>query len=138
VLPDEQPGRSAACAEPAAGSDRGGIRERPTRGQWRRTRQRTVGRSRCLVAESPKPPEIFRFADGKWRRAEGIVAKWIANSPLAMVDQYVPNLNQYHSIMMDGGLEDGLAASNKGWIDRWRGWELCTPSKPTRATTPTE
>jgi hypothetical protein len=66
------------------------------------------------------------------------VAKWIANSALAMVDQYVPNLNQYHSIMMDGGLEDGLAASNKGWIDRWRGWELCTPSKPTRATTPTE
>lgn len=41
------------------------------------------------------------------------MAKWIANSPLAMVDQYVPNLNQYHSIMMDGGLEDGLAASNK-------------------------
>ena len=40
------------------------------------------------------------------------VAKWIANSPLAMVDQYVPNLNQYHSIMMDVGLQDGLAASN--------------------------
>ena len=42
-----------------------------------------------------------------------IAAKWIANSPLAMVDQYITNLKEYHAFMMDVGLQDGLAASNK-------------------------
>jgi hypothetical protein len=42
-----------------------------------------------------------------------IAAKWVANSPLVFVDQYVPNLKKYKSIMMDVGTEDTLAASNK-------------------------
>jgi hypothetical protein len=42
-----------------------------------------------------------------------IAAKWIANSPLAMLDQYVTNLKQYRALMMDVGLQDGLAASNQ-------------------------
>ena len=36
-----------------------------------------------------------------------------ANSPLAMLDQYVTNLKKYRSIMIDVGLQDGLAASNQ-------------------------
>ena len=42
-----------------------------------------------------------------------IAAKWVANSPLAMVDQYVPNLKKYRAVMLDVGLQDGLANSNK-------------------------
>jgi S-formylglutathione hydrolase FrmB len=42
-----------------------------------------------------------------------IVAKWIANSPLAFVDQYVSNLKKYRAIMMDVGLQDNLLATNK-------------------------
>ena len=30
-----------------------------------------------------------------------------------MVDQYITNLKEYHAFMMDVGLQDGLAASNK-------------------------
>ena len=42
-----------------------------------------------------------------------IAAKWVANSPLAMVDQYVTNLKKYHAIAGDCGLQDGLIGSNK-------------------------
>ena len=42
-----------------------------------------------------------------------IAAKYAANSPLVMIDQYVTNLKKYHAIMGDVGLQDTLAASNK-------------------------
>jgi len=42
-----------------------------------------------------------------------IVAKYAANSPLVMIDQYVTNLKKYHAIMGDVGLQDTLAASNR-------------------------
>lgn len=37
-----------------------------------------------------------------------VLAKWTANSPLAMVDQYISNLRQYNAISMDVGDQDGL------------------------------
>ena len=58
------------------------------------------------------PPKFFDLPteDGKVRPE--IAAKWIANSPLAMVDQYVANLKDYHAFKMDVGLQDTLAKSN--------------------------
>jgi hypothetical protein len=41
-----------------------------------------------------------------------IVAKWLANSPLAMIDQYVTNLKKYKAIAGEVGLQDTLKASN--------------------------
>lgn len=40
-------------------------------------------------------------------------AKWIANSPLVMLDQYVTNLKKYHAIAGEVGTKDGLADSNR-------------------------
>lgn len=40
-------------------------------------------------------------------------AKWIANSPLLMLDQYVTNLKKYHAIAGEVGTKDGLADSNR-------------------------
>jgi len=40
------------------------------------------------------------------------VAKWVANAPLAMIDQYVPSLKTLR-IGIDVGDKDGLAASNR-------------------------
>ncbi len=59
------------------------------------------------------PPAFFDTptADGKIRPE--IAAKWIANSPLAMLDQYVTNLKEYRAFKMDVGLQDTLADSNK-------------------------
>jgi hypothetical protein len=42
-----------------------------------------------------------------------IAAKYVANSPLAFVDQYVPELKQYRAIAMDVGDMDNLMATNK-------------------------
>ena len=39
--------------------------------------------------------------------------KWIANSPLAMLDQHYSNLKKYSAIAIDVGTMDGLAASNR-------------------------
>jgi len=37
-----------------------------------------------------------------------VIARWAANAPLAMVDQYVANLRQYAAIALDCGDQDGL------------------------------
>jgi len=42
-----------------------------------------------------------------------VIAKWAANSPLAMIDQHVTSLKQYHAIAADVGLQDGLSSVNK-------------------------
>lgn len=58
------------------------------------------------------PPFYFDLPakDGKIQPA--VVAKWVANAPLAMVDQYIPALRTLH-IGMDVGDKDNLSASNK-------------------------
>lgn len=38
----------------------------------------------------------------------GVLARWAANAPLAMVDQYVANLRRYTAIALDVGDMDGL------------------------------
>jgi hypothetical protein len=63
---------------------------------------------------NPKnPPQFFDLPTKDGQVVPEIAAKWIANSPLAMVDQYSSNLKKYKAFMMDVGLQDGLMASNK-------------------------
>jgi enterochelin esterase-like enzyme len=59
------------------------------------------------------PPQYFDLPTKDGLVQPLIAAKWIANSPLVMVDQYVPNLKQYRAIAMDVGNEDPLGAANK-------------------------
>jgi S-formylglutathione hydrolase len=66
------------------------------------------------AAWSPNPqnPPLFfdrPVVDGQLQPE--IAAKWIANSPLAMVDQYVTNLKKYNAIATDVGLQDTLLGS---------------------------
>jgi S-formylglutathione hydrolase len=68
------------------------------------------------AAWSPNPnnaPLFFDLPvkDGKVRPE--IVAKWVANAPLEMLKNYVPNLRQYYSIAIDVGTKDSLLASNR-------------------------
>ena len=58
------------------------------------------------------PPFYFDLPakDGKLQPA--VVAKWVANAPLAMIDQYATALKTL-KIGMDVGDKDGLAASNR-------------------------
>lgn len=59
------------------------------------------------------PPQYFDLPtedDGTVRPL--IAAKWVANSPLIMVDQYVPNLKRYHAIAIDVGTRDPFLMLN--------------------------
>jgi len=68
------------------------------------------------AAWSPNPsnPPLFfdlPVKDGKVRPE--IVAKWVANAPLEMVDRYAENLRKYYSIGIEVGTKDSLYRSNQ-------------------------
>ena len=68
------------------------------------------------AAWSPNPanPPLFLdlpVKDGKVRPE--IVAKWVANAPLEMIEQGAANLTMYYAIAMDIGTADGLLATNR-------------------------
>jgi S-formylglutathione hydrolase len=65
-----------------------------------------------------KPPFYFDLPieDGKLRPE--IVAKWAANAPLAMVEQYIPSLRQMKGIGMDAGDKDEPIATTVRTLDK--------------------
>lgn len=59
------------------------------------------------------PPDFFDPPYDKDGELDATIAdKWLANSPLVMVDQYVPSLKRYRAIALDVGNEDPLRADN--------------------------
>jgi S-formylglutathione hydrolase len=70
--------------------------------------------SAAAWSPNPKNPPLYLdlpVKDGKVR--PDIVAKWVANAPLEMIDQYAVNLKKYYAIAIEIGTADGLLASNK-------------------------
>lgn len=71
--------------------------------------------SAAAWSPNPKNPPFYLdlpSKDGKVRPE--IVAKWAANAPLAMVDQYLPNLKRLKAIAFDAGDKDtGIAETSK-------------------------
>jgi S-formylglutathione hydrolase FrmB len=74
--------------------------------------------TRAIIASaaawSPDPKNPPRYidlpvADGKV--VPSIAARWDANAPLAMLDQYVINLKEIRAIALDAGTKDPLLAS---------------------------
>jgi enterochelin esterase-like enzyme len=68
------------------------------------------------AAWSPNPsnPPLYLdlpVKDGKLR--PDIVAKWAANAPLEMLEQYASNLKKYYAVAIDIGTSDTLLASNR-------------------------
>jgi S-formylglutathione hydrolase len=62
---------------------------------------------------NPKnPPFYFDLPIKDGQPQPETVARWAANAPLAMIDQYMPNLKKMHAIGLEVGLQDTLAASN--------------------------
>jgi S-formylglutathione hydrolase len=71
--------------------------------------------SAAAWAPNPKNPPFFFDLPTKDGETQGIVlAKFAANAPLAMVDQYISNLKRLHAIAFDAGDKDtGIAATIK-------------------------
>jgi enterochelin esterase-like enzyme len=69
--------------------------------------------SAAAWSPNPKNPPLFidlPVRDGQTQPA--VVAKWAANAPLAMMDQYLPNLKRLKAIAFDAGNKDaGIAAA---------------------------
>jgi len=68
------------------------------------------------AAWSPNPsnPPLFLdlpVKDGKVRPE--IVAKWVANAPLEMVEQHVADLSRYYAVAIEIGTKDTLLKSNQ-------------------------
>jgi S-formylglutathione hydrolase FrmB len=77
------------------------------------------------AAWSPNPKNPPLFLDLPTKNGEpqpDVLAKWAANAPLALVDQYVGNLRRYRAIAIDVGDQDGLrvdAARLHDALDRY-------------------
>ena len=57
----------------------------------------------------PKNPPLYLDLPTKDGVVQpSVLARWAANAPLAMIDQYIFNLRQYHAIAIDVGDQDGL------------------------------
>jgi enterochelin esterase-like enzyme len=73
------------------------------------------------AAWSPDPqnPPLYLALPTKGGELQpDVAAKWHANDPLAMIDQYIANLRQLHSIAMDvGDRDDGITEHSRD-LDR--------------------
>lgn len=58
------------------------------------------------------PPQFFDLPTKDGQVQPLVAAKWTANSPLVMVDQYVPNLKKYRAIALDVGTRDPFLTTN--------------------------
>lgn len=66
-------------------------------------------------AWSPNPRKPPFYADLPYENGQiqpRVIAEWAANAPLAMLPQYVNNVRQYKSIVIDVGDRDGLIGDN--------------------------
>jgi S-formylglutathione hydrolase FrmB len=97
-------GAAPAPATPAAGQRQG-----------RGNVFANVGSAQAAAwASNPNnPPKYFDLPTKDGVVQPLVAAKYIANSPLVMIDQYATNLKKYHAIMSDVGTQDTLAASNR-------------------------
>ena len=63
---------------------------------------------RALAGFPEAPPFYLDLPTKDGVPQPAVLARWAANSPLAMVDQYVTNLRRYTGIALDVGDRDGL------------------------------
>ncbi len=82
--------------------------------------------SAAAWSPNPKNPPFFLdlpTRDGQPRA--GVMARWTANSPLAMLDAYIPNLRRLRALAFDAGDKDAaIAASIRVLDQRLNGYGL--------------
>ena len=94
--------------------------------------------SAAAWSPNPKNPPLFLdlpIKDGKVR--PDIVAKWVANAPIEMLEQHADNLRKYYAIAIEIGTSDGLLASNKQLHETMASCGFRTTTRSTTAITPT-
>ena len=80
--------------------------------------QRTLAVSAAWAPNPANPPLYLDLPTRNGEVVPEVAVKFAANSPVAMLDQYVPALRQYKAIALDVGLQDNLITSNRVLVDR--------------------
>jgi S-formylglutathione hydrolase FrmB len=78
-----------------------------------RAAQGTLARAAAWAPNPAKPPLFLDLPTKNGDVQPDVAVKWAANSPVAMLDQYVFSLRKYRAIALDVGLQDSLLASNR-------------------------
>ena len=98
--------RAAAQGEPGAEAPRG--RPDPAAGF-----ANALSAQAAAWAPNPdNPPQYFDLPFKNGELDPLVAAKWLANAPLLMVDQYVPSFRRYRAIALDVGNADPLRVDN--------------------------
>jgi S-formylglutathione hydrolase FrmB len=113
VAPAPAPASAAPAANPAAAPAEGARGQRAGGARGGGFANAGSAQAAAWASNPNNPPNFFDLPVKDGVSQPLIVAKYAANSPLVMIDQYVTNLKKYHGIMGDVGLQDTLAASNK-------------------------
>ena len=80
--------------------------------------QGTLARAAAWAPNPQNPPLYLDLPTKNGEVVPEVAVKFAANSPVAMLDQYVPNLKKFKAIALDIGLQDTLIASNQVFIER--------------------
>lgn len=81
----------------------------------------TKAATASAAAWSPNPKNPPLFFDLPVKNGEmqpAVAAKWSANAPLAMIDQYIPNLRKLTAIAVDAGAQDEPIAGTVRTLDQ--------------------
>jgi enterochelin esterase-like enzyme len=106
-------GRGAAPAGRGAG--RGADQSAPARGGGMAN---ALSAQAAAWAPNPKnPPNVFDLPTQDGQIQPLVAAKWVANSPLVFVDQYVPSLRSMRAIALDVGDQDPFVTTNRQLAD---------------------
>jgi S-formylglutathione hydrolase FrmB len=89
-----------------------------------RAAQGTLARAAAWAPNPKNPPLYLDLPTKNGEVVADVAVKWAANSPVAMLDQYVPNLKKYTAIQLDIGLQDSLLASNEVFVSRLRQFDV--------------
>jgi S-formylglutathione hydrolase FrmB len=79
--------------------------------------QGTLARAAAWAPNPANPPLYLDLPTKNGEVVPAIAAKWAANSPVVMVDQYVTNLRRFKAIALDIGLQDNLIGGNRQFVD---------------------
>jgi S-formylglutathione hydrolase len=79
--------------------------------------QGTLARAAAWAPNPANPPLYLDLPTKDGAVQTAVAVKWAANSPVAMLDQYVPNLRTLKAIALDIGLQDNLITSNKVFVE---------------------
>ena len=80
--------------------------------------QGSLARAAAWAPNPDNPPLYLDLPTKNGQVVPEVAVKYAANSPVATLDQFVPNLKKYKAIALDIGLQDTLLPSNEVMVAR--------------------